>query len=261
MIRPGRIVVLGAGELASGVALRLHHCGFTILMTEIAEPRAVRRLVAFSEAVYDGGCRVEGIRAVRIDSIADSDRVRQEGAIPVIVDPGATAWREWKPDVLIDGRMKKGGHRLGRSDANRLIGLGPGFTAGEDCHFVIETSRGHSLGRVISDGRAAKNTGIPGELGGESVRRVFRSPADGIFQSHNSLGDFVHTGDELGTVSDLPVLSALDGVLRGQIRPGIEVSKGEKIGDVDPRPETPVRQVSEKALAIAGGVVEAILRR
>ncbi len=139
----------------------------------------------------------------------------------------------------------------------RVVILG----AGGDCHFVIETSRGHRLGRVIPEGMAAKNTGVPGELGGESVHRVLRSPSAGIFLSDKSLGDSVRTGDEVGTVSGLPVLSAVDGVLRGQIRPGIEVLKGEKIGDVDPRPETPVRQVSEKALAIAGGVVEAILRR
>jgi xanthine dehydrogenase accessory factor len=256
-----RVAILGAGEVASGVALRLHRCGFLLLLTEVEEPRAIRRLVAFSEAVFDGRAAVEEARAARARSLAEAEAARAGGEIPVLVDPDGRVWPAWKPDVVVDGRMLKGSHGLSRSSAALVVGLGPGFTAGADCHFVIETLRGHEMGRVLAEGSPAANTGAPAERAGESARRVLRAPLDGIFSSDRRLGDLLEAGDEVARVGESSCVTAIGGMLRGLLRPGLRVRTGEKVGDVDPRGfGVDPRTVSDRSLAIAGGVLEAILR-
>lgn len=260
MIRT-RVVILGAGEVASGVAVRLQRCGFPLLLTEIAEPRAIRRLVSFSDAIYDGSHAVEEIRAVRVSSLGEAEAARRRGEIPLLLDAEGRLWPGWSPDALVDARMRKGGHGLSRESAPCVIGLGPGFTAGVDCHAVVETLRGHDLGRVWTSGSARADTGVPGELGGESARRVVRSPAVGIFQSNRRLGASLQVGDEVGTVAGLLARTDIAGLLRGLIRPGSFVRLKEKIADVDPRGAgIDPRTVSDRSLAVGGGVLEALLR-
>jgi len=259
-IRATKVAILGAGEVASGVALRLHRCGFSLLLTEVEEPRAIRRLVAFSEAVFDGRAAVEEARAARVVSLAEADAARERGEIPVLVDSEGRVWPAWNPDVLVDARMLKGSHGLSRSSAPLVIGLGPGFTVGGDCHLVIETLRGHEMGRVLANGSTAPNTGVPAERAGEGARRVFRAPTDGIFNSDRRLGDLLEAGDEVARVGESPCVTAIGGMLRGLLRPGLLVRAGEKVGDVDPRgSQVNPHTVSDRSLAIAGGVLEAIL--
>lgn len=255
-----KVLILGAGELASGVALRLHACRFDLLMTETGNPLAVRRTVSFCEAVHEGEASVEGVIARRIAGPEGAERENREGRIPILVDPGGGEALRWGPDALVDGRMMKGGHRLSLGSAPRVIGLGPGFTAGADCHFVVETARGHDLGRVIREGGGRPNSGVPGVLGGESVRRVLRAPADGVFASDRTIGDRVREGEEIGRVGEEAVRASIGGILRGLLRPGTAVPRGTKVGDIDPREGVNPLLTSDKARAVAGGVLEALLR-
>lgn len=255
----GRIWIQGAGELASGVALRLFRSGYRIIMAEIANPLAVRRLVSFSEAVYEGRSEVEGVPALLVSA---KEAQFQPDVISVIVDPVGSALTRLGADAVVDARLTKqppvplpGGQRL-------MIGLGPGFRCGRDADLIIETHRGARLGEVISEGEAAPNTGIPGVIGGQSALRVVRSPSAGQLQPSVSIGDLVTEGQPLGEVAGIPVKSLLAGQVRGLIHPRAELSAGEKVGDIDPRgDEIDPRRVSDKALAIAGGVLEALLRR
>ncbi len=258
-----KIIVRGAGDMATGTACRLYRSGFhKLLMTEVERPLAVRRLVSFCEAVYSRSWTVEGITAVRIDSPAEVFDVWRQGSIPVIVDPSNRSKDFLKPDVIVDAILAKRNVGTKITDAPLVIGLGPGFTAGEDVHCVVETNRGHDLGRLILQGPAMPDTGIPGEIGGHSVRRVIRAPSDGVFQSELEIGAAVIEGQVIGHVHGAPVTAGLNGVLRGLIRPGLEVFYGWKIGDVDPRGAAAnCSTISEKARAIGGTVLEAILMR
>ncbi len=254
------VLIKGAGDLATGVAVRLYRCGFTLVMTELPNPLMVRRTVAFGEAVYEDEVAVEGIRARRAGDVQAVRRGIADGTIPVLIDPETRCLSELAPAVLVDAVMAKAntGTRLG--DAPLVIALGPGFTAGVDCHAVIETNRGHRLGRVIYDGSAAPDTGEPGLVGGKTGERVLRAPADGIIEHRSIIGEHVEQGQVVAMVANNPVVALTSGVLRGLVRPGVPVTAGLKIGDVDPRAERwHCFEVSEKSLAIAGGVLEAIL--
>jgi xanthine dehydrogenase accessory factor len=255
------VIIKGAGDLASGIALRLHYAGFDIAMTEIAAPLSVRRAVCFSQAVYEGRKQVEDTTAVLVGDEAGMKRAFQEKQIAVFVDPGAAVVRSFKPAALVDAVMAKKNTGTAITDAPVVICAGPGFTAGIDCHAVIETKRGHTLGRVITEGRALPNTGIPGDIGDYTIERLLRSPADGVFEAVASIGDRVKKGDTVALVETFPVKAEIDGILRGILPSGISVKRGMKAGDVDPRcEEEHCFTVSDKALSIGGGVLEAFLR-
>jgi len=255
------VLIKGAGDLASGVAARLHRCGFAVIMTELPEPLMVRRMVCFGEAVYDGETAVEEIVARRVPDVAGAQAALAERVIPVLVDPEAHCRSELAPDVLIDGIMAKRNTGTTRADAPRVIGLGPGFTAGVDCHAVVETHRGHWLGRVYWQGSALPDTGTPGEIGGTVVAsRVLRAPTDGILEAHATIGDQVTTGQVVATVAGSELRAGCDGMLRGLIRSRARVAAGVKVGDIDPRAERAYCfTISDKSLAVGGGVLEAIL--
>lgn len=258
--RPRRptALVKGAGDLASGVALRLHRAGFAVVMTEIARPTPVRRTVAFAEAVPLGAAVVEGVEARRAGDRDEVLRVLARGSIAVVVDPLAEL-RGWlRPDLLTDAIVAKRNLGTRIEDAPAVVALGPGFVAGRDAHAVIETQRGHTLGRVITSGEALPNTGVPGDIGGRGADRVLRSPRAGVFEERAAIGDRVRAGDAVGAVAGVAVTARLDGVLRGLLASGVEVTTGFKVGDVDPRGDrASCWQVSDKALAVAGGVLEA----
>ncbi len=254
------IWIKGGGDLASGVALRLHHCHLRVVISELSEPLAVRRTVCFSEAVRLGRCKVEDVTAIRADSPDEIQGIWDAGAIPVLVNPPVSLREEMKPDVFIDATIAKRNTGTTIADAPLVIALGPGFTAGEDCHAVIETLRGHWLGRVITSGSAVPNTGIPGMIGGYGKERVFRAPQDGIFHAEKTFGDLVTKGEEVASVDGMPIFAEIGGMIRGMLPEGIRVTKGVKAGDIDPRGrEADYTTISDKAMAIAGGVLEAIL--
>ena len=256
------ILIRGAGDLASGVALRLHRAGLRVAMTDLEKPTAIRRTVCFSQAILFGSAEVEDVTAVRAATLGDVRAALENGQIPVLADPAADC-RHWlRPDVLVDAILAKRNLRTTIDDAPLVIALGPGFTAGVDCHAVIETMRGHTLGRVIYDGSALPNTNIPGFIGGFSGERVLRAPADGIFRQRHEIGDLVQEGEIAGEVNGEPMRCMISGVLRGILADGTPVFKGMKAGDVDPRGEKAnCRTVSDKASAIGGGVLEALLQR
>lgn len=260
------VLIKGAGDLASGVALRLHRAGFPLVMTETDQPLAVRRRVAFAQAVYDGACQVEEVTA-RLCTPAEVAAVLQAGAIPVLVDPQTHSRVQLQPFALVDAVMAKRNTGTQREDAPLVVALGPGFTAGVDCHAVIETNRGHNLGRVLWSGSAEPDTGAPGEVPGIGGRasRVLRAPAAGQVEPRAAIGDHVAAGDVLAVVRSpggaaAAVIAPFTGVLRGLIHQRVPVSAGMKIGDVDPRAEQAhCFTVSDKSLAIGGGVLEAVL--
>jgi xanthine dehydrogenase accessory factor len=255
------VIIKGAGDLASGIALRLRHSGFDIVMTEISRPTAVRRTVSFCRAVYEGRAGVEDVTAVLVKDEDEARRVLGEKKIALFVDPDAEIVGKLRPGVLVDAVMAKKNLGTRISDAPVVIGVGPGFCAGLDCHAVIETQRGHTLGRVLTEGSALPNTGIPGDIGGFSLERLLRSPADGVFEARAQIGGRVEKGGIVAMVGDTPLRAGIAGVLRGLLPSGIAVKRGMKAGDIDPRCEVShCFTVSDKALAIAGGVLEAILR-
>jgi xanthine dehydrogenase accessory factor len=254
------VIIKGAGDLASGIALRLRHAGFDVVMTEISRPTAVRRTVSFCRAVYEGRAEVEDVIALLVKDEDEMRRVLGEKKIALFVDPYAEIVGKLKPPVLVDAVMAKKNLGTRISDAPVVIGVGPGFCAGFDCHAVVETQRGHTLGRVLTEGSALPNTGVPGDIGGFSLERLLRAPADGVFEARSRIGGRVAKGDIVAVVGDTPLRAGIDGVLRGLLPSGITVTKGMKAGDIDPRCEVShCFTVSDKALAIAGGVLEAIL--
>lgn len=255
------VCLRGGGDLASGVAWRLHHARFKVLITEIPRPLAVRRKVAFCEAVYDGRTTVEGVEALLVHGAEEVSGVWEQGKIPLLVDPECTVRQVIRPDVLVDAILAKKNLGTKITDAPLVIALGPGFEAGKDAHFVVETNRGHNLGRLITSGRAEPNTGIPGPVQGITTERVLRAPAEGAWENALDIGDRVKKGDLVGSVSGIGVKAQIDGVIRGLIRPGVEVHKGMKIGDIDPRNRTEFcYTISEKSRALGGSVLEGILR-
>jgi xanthine dehydrogenase accessory factor len=255
------VLIRGAGEMASGVIHRLHRSRFKVCMTEIAQPLAVRREVAFSEAIYEGKKEVEGVRAKLIFRPEEIEPTWKNENIPILVDPDARKTRNFlKPDILVDAIMAKKNLGTQISDASLVIGLGPGFTAGKDVHLVVETNRGHHLGRVILKGSAEADTGVPGEIGGYTVERLLRTMKKGIFHPQKSIGERVNKGAVVAVVDDFPVMAKISGVVRGLLRDGVEVKKGMKVGDIDPRGKREFCfTISDKARAIGGGVLEAIL--
>ncbi|MCL6610080.1 MAG: EF2563 family selenium-dependent molybdenum hydroxylase system protein [Peptococcaceae bacterium] len=252
-------VVKGAGDLATGVGWRLFRCGLDVIMTEIESPLVVRRTVAFAEAVYTGTARVEGVEARRAESAEHAVALVEAGIVPVLVDPGGTVVRRLRPTVVVDAVMAKRNLGTSMTDAPLVIGLGPGFTAGLDVHAVVETKRGHRLGRVVYSGGAAPDTGIPGPVMGYTKERLLRAPSDGVVAPCRSIGQLVEKGEVVAWVDGSPVRAELSGLVRGMIRPGIWVRRGTKIGDIDPRgEEAECFTISDKALAVAGGVLEAV---
>lgn len=247
--------------MASGVAHRLHQSHFKICMLEIPHPLAVRREVSFCEAIYGGEKEVEGVRAKFISTPKEIQSVWKEGKIPLLVDSDGKKTRDFlKPDVLVDAILAKKNLGTHIQDAPLVIGLGPGFTAGKDVHIVVETNRGQNLGKMILNGTAEPDTGIPGEIGGFTVERVLRTTKKGIFVPQKSIGDRVSKGSVVAVVDDFPVIAGISGVVRGLLRERVEVRKGMKVGDIDPRRKRELCfTISDKARAIGGGVLEAIL--
>lgn len=256
----GLVVVRGGGDLASGAALRLYRAGMRVAILEMAQPLVVRRGVAFAQAVFSGVCQVEECTARLAQGANQVEAILAAREIPVLVDPSAASLDALKPLVLVDGRMTKRPPELSLQAAPLVIGLGPGFVAGENCHAVIETRRGHTLGRVIWQGPPAADTGQPETVGEFGAARVLRSPCAGEFKTLAQIGDSVQSGQPVAVVGDQLVLAPFDGILRGLLQPGLNVWRGLKIGDLDPRGDpTACWQVSDKALAVGGGVVEACL--
>ena len=240
--------------------MRLWRCGIDVVMTDLARPTAIRRTVAFSNAIVHGETTVEGLRAVRAENAAEAKKLLREGSLPVLADPECACREELAPDALVDAILAKRNLGTKIDDAPIVVGVGPGFTAGEDCHAVVETMRGHTLGRVIYRGSALPNTNIPGLIGGYAGERVLRAPADGIFCQKLEIGAVVRAGDVAGEVAGQPMRCTIYGVLRGILADGTPVFRGMKAGDVDPRckPEY-CTTASDKALAVGGGVLEAVL--
>jgi len=258
-------LVLGGGDLGSGVALRLHRAGIKVIISELEQPLAVRRLVSFASAIYTGETSVEGVMGRRVNDPTDTLRVLQvlsKGAVPVLVDPQSQAVQALHPMVVIDARMTKRQAELIRTPVKLIIGLGPGFTAGENCHAAVETNRGHMLGRVLWKGEPEADTGIPDAVSERRAERVLRAPRDGTLEAQAEIGDHIQPGQTIAQVGGQPVSAPFKGVLRGLLFPGVMVASGMKIGDLDPRDDPRYcTLVSDKSLAIAGGVLEAILSR
>ncbi|MBW2060301.1 MAG: EF2563 family selenium-dependent molybdenum hydroxylase system protein [Deltaproteobacteria bacterium] len=252
----------GAGEMASAVAWRLYQARIRqLFMMEIPRPLAVRREVSFCEALHEGLKTVEGVEAVRAAGVKEIARAWEQTQIPVIVDPRWETIDEMGPDVVVDAILAKRNLGTTMREASLVIGLGPGFTAGQDVHMVIETNRGHNLGRVILSGQAESNTGVPGEILGSSAERVLRAPSNGLFRSFPQIGDQVEPDEIVGDVNGNEVRARIGGVIRGLIASGVQVNRGLKIGDIDPRGDVSYcGTISDKARAIGGGVLEAILR-
>lgn len=252
------IWIQGAGEMASGVAVRLVRSGYRIILAETERPLAVRRLVCFSEAVYAGQAMVEDIAA----DLVDPDALGfPAGRVEVVVDPAGSHLERLRPAAVVDARMTKiAPDFLSRGDAP-LIGLGPGFTVGRNADLIIETHREARLGTVICEGSAAPDTGMAGLVGGQTRLRVLRSPVTGRLTPLCAIGDLVAEGEVLGHVNEAPVVSELTGLVRGLIHPQAELSAGMKVGDIDPRGRRiDPSLISDKALAVGGGVLEALLR-
>ena len=258
------IIIRGAGDIATGTIHRLFCAGFPVLVLETDHPSAIRRKVAFSEAVYDGTATVEGVTAVRISSANQAEETLLQGKVPLLVDPKRESIRTMKPEALVDAILAKKNLGTTMDMAELTIALGPGFEAGKDVHYVIETMRGHDLGRIISEGFALPNTGIPGVIGGYGAERVIHSPAAGVFRGMRDIADEVEAGEKIGNVmiedGEVPVCTQIAGILRGIIRDGYPVSKGFKLADVDPRLEERKNcfTISDKARCIAGSVLEVV---
>jgi len=288
---PCRVIIKGAGDLASAVAHRLWSAGFDILMLELPRPKAIRRTVSFAEAVYEGQAIVEGVEArlcrwppeaeggtaagQNMEALAARDQERPprpiafpeieeawaHRIIPVLVDPGGKSLAFIKPQVLVDAVMAKRNTGTRITDASIVVALGPGFYAGRDVHALVETKRGHDLGRVIYQGAAALDTGIPGEIEGSTTDRLLRAPAGGIIEPLRKIGEMVEKGETVARVGGVPILAKTGGILRGMLYPGLEVEAGMKVGDIDPRREAAhCHTISDKARAVGGGVLEAVMR-
>jgi len=255
------VYMRGAGDIATGIALRLHRAGLAVVTADIAEPTCIRRTVAFCEAIRLGEACVEGVCARLAHDAAQARAIADTSDLPVAVPPAADMLGEMAPDVVVDAILAKKNLGTTIDMAPVVIGVGPGFTAGVDCHAAVETKRGHYLGRALYEGSPIANTGIPGIIGGGGAGRVLRAPADGTFDPLAAIGDIVRTGDVVARVDGVPMPATIDGVLRGLLAPGVHVLRGMKSGDIDPRGDASFCDtVSDKASAVGGGVLEAILR-
>ena len=254
------VLIKGAGDLATGTAIRLRRAGFDLVMTDLAQPTAVRRTVAFCQCMYDGAAEVEGVAARRATGPEEARAVLAAGEVPVLADPGADILKELPFDAVVDAILAKRNLGTNITDAPIVLALGPGFAAGVDCHGVVETQRGHDLGRLILSGSAAPNTGVPGNVGGYTVERLIRAPADGLFEPLAAIGDRVEAGQDVARVAGETARARITGVVRGMLPAGLAVTKGMKAGDIDPRCEARhCFTVSDKARAIGGGVLEGLL--
>lgn len=254
------VLIRGGGDLASGVGVRLHRSGFQVVITELPEPLVVRRKVSFAEAVHEGLVQVEGVTGKLVEDFSEIKSILLSGVIPVLIDPDLKCLEVINPDVVVDARMRKKLPRERKELASLVIGLGPGFIAGENCHAVIETNRGHNMGRVLWQGVPEQDTGIPGAVQGYSSERILRAPVDGVLQTRVEIGDRLKKGSLVALVGEEEVLAPFDGILRGLLRDGTAVKSGLKIGDVDPREDPNLyKLISDKSRAIGGGVLEAIL--
>ena len=259
------IIVRGGGDIATGTIYKLYKCGFQVLVLEIENPSAIRRHVAFSEAVYQGEQKVEDVTCKLVHSIEEAKAELEKGELVMLVDPKGESIAQLKPMAVVDAILAKRNLGTNKDMAPIVIGVGPGFTAGEDVHAVVETLRGHNLGRVIYDGAAAKNTGIPGIIAGVGKERVIHSPAEGILRNKKKIGDIVKQGEVIAIVenddSNIEVRATIDGLLRGLIRDGYPVTERFKIADIDPRVSEYDNcfTISDKARCVAGGVLEAIM--
>ncbi len=256
------VLIRGAGDIASGIAVRLKRSGFDVIMTEIKEPLAIRRTVAFCEAVRLKGetVKVEEFEAKLAKDESEALKLLCTGVIPLLVDPDLKCLDEIKPEILVDAILAKKNLGTKKDFADIVIGVGPGFTAGEDCHAVIESMRGHTLGRAYYEGTTIPNTAVPGLIGGFAGERVMRAPGEGVFKGILKIGNAVKAGDVVGYVNGQPMKASIDGIIRGLIADGTPVTSGLKSGDVDPRADAAYcTLVSDKALAIGGGVLEAIM--
>lgn len=257
------IIVRGGGDLASGVIHKLYRCGYRILILECAAPSAIRRKVSFCDAVYDGTAQVEGVISRKTDNLQECEKIWSAGEIPLLIDETGDCVKKLQPAAVVDGILAKKNLGTTREMAPLTIALGPGFEAGSDVDYVIETKRGHQLGRVIESGPAISNTGIPGMVGGYGKERVIHSPAAGIIHNKARISDLVEKNQVLAMIGDVPVKASLTGVLRGIIHDGYCVSYGMKIADIDPRREEKQNcfTISDKARCIAGGVLEVLLMK
>lgn len=261
------VLIRGAGEMASAVAWRLHQANIRrICMTELDRPLCVRRTVSFCDALESGETQIEGVGAVAIENLADMARAWRHGKIAIVPQRRWRAIAGLGPDVVIDAILAKRNIATSIGDAPLVVALGPGFSAGDDCHFVIETNRGHHLGRIIARGEAEPNTGIPGDIAGHTRARVLQAGAAGIFESGRAIGDAVRAGDVIGhvvtdNVAGDAVVAATGGILRGLLASGTPVSRGLKLGDIDPRAKRDYcATISDKARAIAGAALECVMR-
>lgn len=253
-------LIRGAGDLASGIALRLWRSGMDVVMTDLPTPTAIRRTVSFSEALRLGETTVEGVRAVKANTVEEAAALLKETYIPVLANPNCACRFHLHPEVLVDAILAKRNLGTSINDAPIVIGVGPGFTANVDCHAVVETMRRHTLGRVYYEGSALPNTNIPGLIGGFTGERVLRAPCDGSFFPIKDIGHVVQEGDIVAYVQGEPIKATIGGVIRGLLPAGVPVHKNMKSGDIDPRYCVEnCYTVSDKSLAIGGGVLEAVL--
>ena len=268
------IICRGGGDLATGIVHRLFRAGFPVLVLETDSPAAIRRQVSFSEAVYDGTATVEGVTAERIASAnrASVNHVLEEGRVPLLVDPEGSSIPLLKPDIVVDAIIAKKNLGTAKEMAPLVIGVGPGFTAGEDVDLVVESMRGHNLARIFTTGSALPNTGIPGNIGGFTKERVLHAEADGYMKNIRKIGDIVEKGEEIARIyekmteegifsgSYVSVEASISGIIRGLIREGYHFQKGFKIADIDPRESELANcfTISDKARSIGGSVLEAV---
>ena len=261
------VALKGAGDLATGVIHRLVRAGFPVMAAELPQPTVLRRTVAFAEAVTAGEMTVEGLTAQRADSVEEILAALNKGFVPVVVDPDGILRKQMQPTVLVEATLSKYNSGITIDDAPIVIALGPGYEAGKDVHAVVETNRGHNLGRVYLEGYAEPNTGVPGSIGGYSSERLLRAPCAGTIFGLRQIGDTVQAGETVAFVKanaassdEVPIVAALSGILRGLVRDGLMVGPGMKVGDIDPRA---VREhcftISDKSRAVAGGVLEAVM--
>lgn len=255
-----RIAVRGGGDLGSGVAYRLWRCGFPVLIAELAHPLLIRRAVSFGSAAIEGAITVEGITARRVDSVAAAFQAQANGEIPVLIDPAGASLTEYAPEVIVDARMLKADPGVQPYQSRLVIGLGPGFDAPGNCDAVLETRRGHTLGRVIREGKPIPDTREPEKVLGKGVDRVLRATVDGVVTGLVPIGAIVEQGQTIARVDAHQVAAPFAGAVRGLVHDGLTVPAGAKIADIDPRGEPAYCfTISDKALAIGGGVLEAIL--
>ena len=254
------VIIRGGGDIATGTIYRLYKSGYKIVVIEIEKPTSIRRTVSFSQSIYDDEVEIEGVKAKLCKSIQEINKAHEKYKIPVIADPEGKLIKELKPKFVIDAILAKKNLGTKIDMADLVIGLGPGFTAGEDVDVVIETNRGHNLGRVIYKGQAEPNTKKPGNTMGYTTERVIYSPVEGKVEVVKDIKSLVNKGEIIAKVNNSNVEAKISGVVRGMIQPGLIVHKGMKMGDIDPRNKTEsCNIISDKARAVAGGVLEAVL--